>query len=249
MKLIHPSIKIHMPDYDHALRMVGMAAKICYGKSLANDTPKAELENYVKARLDAGHESVIEHISVSVLITTNRQITHELVRHRLCAFTQSSTRFIDDTKGDGETTLIIPSWSNLKPATYDYNQSIDFHQKTIGELFNADYVYDQIWLNSCFVAEYAYRVMRYAETAPEMCANIIANNKAATILMTANLREWRHILALRAKGTTGRPHPQMRQIMYPLWMALHDHMPVFFETPDKPMFEIPGTENVEVTIA
>lgn len=246
MKLIHPSIAVHTPDYDMALRTVGMAAKICYGKSLKDATPRAELEQYIKARLDAGHESVIEHINVSVLITTCRQVTHELVRHRLCSFTQSSTRYIDETKDGGETTLVIPSWSNLKPGVYDYNKSIDFSMKTIGELFNADYVYDQIWLNSCLVAEYAYRVLSYKENTPEVCANILANNKAATILITANLREWRHILALRAKGTTGRPHPQMRQIMYPIWMALHDRMPVFFETPDKPLFDIPGTENVEV---
>lgn len=245
MRLIHPSIAVHTPDYDLALRTVGMAAKICYGKNLKEAMPRAELEKYIKARLKDKHESVIEHINVSVLITTNRQITHELVRHRLCSFTQSSTRFIDDTKGDGQTTLIIPPWTNLKPDTYELSD-LALKKMTIEELFNPTATYEDLWLNQCLVAEHVYRLMRGQKNAPEMCANIIANNKAATILITANLREWRHILALRAKGTTGRPHPQMQQIMYPIWMTLHDRMPVFFDTPDKPLFHIPGTENVEV---
>ena len=233
MKLVHPSATLFIPYYDYALNMVGMASKMCYGKCLHENTDRSELEAYIKARLDAGHESIIEHIHISAFITTDRGVTHELVRHRLASYTQESTRFIDSAKSG--ITYIIPSWfTDVKAG--EYKDPIRGYAA----------IYE--WTHTMLTNERAYIALRTASSTPEQARAVLPNSFATKILITANLREWRHILALRAKGVTGRPHPQIQQVMYPIWLELHDRLPVFFEAPDKPLFDIQGAENVEVTV-
>jgi thymidylate synthase ThyX len=47
--------------------------------------------------------------------------------------------------------------------------------------------------------------------------------------MKANIREWRHIFWLRAIGASGKPHPQMEELMIPLLEELKELVPVVFE--------------------
>jgi thymidylate synthase ThyX len=96
--------------YETAVDLVSVAAAQCYNKP--PPIFLREEEEYIRARIKAGHESVIEHASASVKFTVDRGVTHELVRHRLCAFTQESTRFCDYSKGKagGDVTFIIPPW-------------------------------------------------------------------------------------------------------------------------------------------
>lgn len=49
------------------------------------------------------------------------------------------------------------------------------------------------------------------------------------VVMTANLREWRHFLSLRACGSTGKPHPQMLEVAVPLLKELRERVPVVFD--------------------
>ena len=106
------------------------------GKHLekVGDIPKKTLrgqnlkERYISLRLKAGHESIAEHASVSARFTVDRGVTHELVRHRLCAFTQESTRYCDyDGEGEHqEMTFIIPPWCpDLQPGVYGQWESHD----------------------------------------------------------------------------------------------------------------------------
>lgn len=234
MELRHPMVKLMLPDYPIALGIIAGASKICYGKTIdADNINHAEWEKYVKARLDAGHESVIEHVHVTALIVCDRGVSHELVRHRLASYTQASTRFIDGSKGDMP--FIIPCWCNIKAGIYGPTTPVDCFKSQA----------DAIWFDRMLTTESDYNKLRL-EWAPEQARSILPNSLATVICITANLREWRHILALRAKGITGRPHPQMRQIMYPIWLKLHETLPVFFDEPDEPMFKIQGSEDVEV---
>jgi len=65
-------------------------------------------EKFIRAIVDRGHESVIEHVNLSVRFTCDRGVTHELVRHRLVAYTQESTRYCNYSKRG--MTFIEPPW-------------------------------------------------------------------------------------------------------------------------------------------
>lgn len=85
------------------LENIEKAGRTCY-KSENRITP-GSAEKFVKTILELGHETVIEHSYASVRFITNRGVTHELVRHRLCSFCQESTRYV---KYNGEMEFIKP---------------------------------------------------------------------------------------------------------------------------------------------
>ena len=78
-------------------------------------------------------------------------------------------------------------------------------------------------------AEDVYLLMLKYGASPQEARSILPNSIKADITMTANYREWRHILNLRAAGTTGKPHPQMSEVMVPLLKELQSKIPVLFD--------------------
>lgn len=64
---------------------------------------------------------------------------------------------------------------------------------------------------------------------PQEARSILPNSLKTEIVMTANLREWRHFLSLRACGSTGKPHPQMLEVAVPLLKELRERVPVVFD--------------------
>lgn len=150
------------------------------------------------------HESVIEHASVSVHIVCDRGVSHELVRHRLASFTQESTRYCNYTKGKfgGEIAVISPSF--FPPGTNGY----------------AD------WEETCEDIERQYTSLIASGAKPQEARSILPNSLKTEIVVTANLREWRHIFRLR---TSGAAHPQMREIMIPLLEQFKTHLPELFD--------------------
>ena len=74
-------------------------------------------------------------------------------------------------------------------------------------------------------SENAYRNLINEGATPEQARAILPNSLKTEIVMTANLREWRHILKLRASK---KAHPQMRQIAFMILDALKKKLPVVF---------------------
>lgn len=69
-----------------------------------------------------------------------------------------------------------------------------------------------------------------AVEAGELPQEVLADAlKVTEVVMTANLREWRHFLSLRACGSTGKPHPQMLEVAVPLLKELRERVPVVFD--------------------
>lgn len=69
-----------------------------------------------------------------------------------------------------------------------------------------------------------------AVEAGELPQEVLADALTVTeVVMTANLREWRHFLSLRACGSTGKPHPQMLEVAVPLLKELRERVPVVFD--------------------
>jgi thymidylate synthase (FAD) len=167
--------------------------------------------------IERGHESVIEHESLSVRFICDRGVTHEIVRHRLAAYSQESTRYCDYT--EDEVTFIIPPWLNVEPGTYHLSQQIIQNHK--GTVANGTYY----WVESMLDSERHYKVLRQHNWTPQQARAVLPNSLKTEIVMTANLREWRHVLKLR---TSKAAHPQMRELMIPLLRELQNNITLLF---------------------
>jgi thymidylate synthase (FAD) len=164
-------------------------------------------------RDDPPHESVIEHESITVLFTSNRGFTHELVRHRLAAFTQESTRYCNYSKGKfgKEIAVTRREAEHLQGSRADewpINQAIGR------------------WMHRLEQAEENYMRQLEDGSAPQIARDLLPQVLKADIVITANLREWRHIFRLRCSP---RAHPDMRQLMIPLRDELRKRIPIIFE--------------------
>jgi len=160
-------------------------------------------ERFVRMLMNKGHESVIEHVSASVRIITNRGVTHELVRHRLASFSQESTRYCN--YGGKEMEFIRPVWWNSMP------------EDGLGQ---------KIFIEACEEDEYHYKQFIGCGWRPEQAREVLPNALKTEIVMTANLREWRHVFKLR---TSKAAHPQMRALMLDLLSDFKEAIPVIFE--------------------
>jgi len=174
-------------------------------------------EEFVKMIIKRGHESVLEHSVLSVRFISNRGFSHELVRHRLCAFTQESTRWINyaSDKFGNEITVILPYW-------FSHADILD------GRIDNLDAT-EMMWLNAMNDCEAAYFDVTNHLNVPKVqqaARGVLPNDLKTEIVCTANWREWRHIFALR---TGVEAHPDMQRLMRPLLAELREKIPVVFD--------------------
>lgn len=203
MKIIAPSHEIlFLPPGTAMLANLELAGRTCYKSEERISEESAR--GFVRRLIASGHHSVIEHASISVRFVCDRGVTHELVRHRLAAYSQESTRYANysQDKFGGEITVIRPLfWA---PGTSAY----------------------ELWLNSMRQAEAAYLKLLLQGARPQEARSVLPNSLKTEIVMTANLREWRHVLNLRGSRAS---HPQMREIMLPLLSHFQAVVPVVFD--------------------
>lgn len=150
--------------------------------------------------LQHGDWSVTEHASVSVEFLVDRGITHELVRHRLFSYTQESTRFVN----------------------YKKKMPPNFIQPD--ELYGGSQL--DAWDNAIKACEWNYELLIEAGLPPQIARSVLPNSLASKIVMTGNLRSWRHFLVMR---TTAESHPQMRQVTVPLLAEFQKAIPILYE--------------------
>ena len=203
MKIIKPSARIvSSVDGDEILKRIEEYGRVCYKSEdrITEDSAKRFVENLIKR----GHESVLEHISVTVKFVCDRGVSHEIVRHRLASYSQESTRFCNYSKDDfgSEITVIEPCF--LVPGTAGYD----------------------MWYRACLVAEQMYFKMLDWGCTPEEARAVLPNSLKTELIMTANLREWRHFFKLR---TSKAAHPQMRELTVPLLGEFKEKIPVVFD--------------------
>lgn len=194
---------IEPPSYDLLLCKIESAGRTCY-KSNKETYTRDAAERFVRQIISRGHESVIEHGSITARFICDRGISHEIVRHRLASYSQESTRYCNyaSAKFNNEITVIEPCY------------------------FRKDTLPYQTWYNSCFAAENAYFTLLNQGCTPEQARAVLPMSLKTEIVMTANLREWRHFLKLR---TAENAHPQMRLLALILLGIFQCDYPVFFE--------------------
>jgi thymidylate synthase (FAD) len=200
MKIIDQYHEIMTPlDSGYIYKFIELIGRTAYKSEDKITSDSAE--KFIKSLIKSGHESVLEHFNITVRFVTDRGVTHELVRHRLCAFTQESTRYVNyQNKG-----IVF-----IKPV---------FWSDPISNSF-------EIWSDNMKSCECAYITLMYNSAKPQEARSVLPNSLKTEIVCTANLREWRHIFKLRTAKTA---HPQMRALMIPLLSELKQKLPVFFE--------------------
>ena len=210
MKLIEASYYIldkgSTPRYDDLQKIIN-AYGVCYQAERGRTYDLAK--KWLQEKIRAGHESPLEHVSVSVSFTCDRAIANELVRHRIASFTQESTRYCNYSKDKfgRELTFIKPLW-------YKENAPDDR---------------SHAFLTALYDAEMGYLAMLDYGAKPEEARAVLPLCLKTELVMTANLREWRHIFQLRAADMTGKAHPQMKELMVPLLDSFIKMYPGIFD--------------------
>ncbi|MEA3230392.1 MAG: FAD-dependent thymidylate synthase [Thermodesulfobacteriota bacterium] len=218
MKVIEPHIDIlHMPEGEKILKHLELAARTCYKSE--DKIKNGSAAGLLKGLIKSGHHSILEHISITVRIVCDRGITHEIVRHRLCSFSQESTRYANYAKEKfgSEITVIRPFF--WEPDSDEYRQ----------------------WAAAIQATEKAYLNLIAKGASAQQARSVLPNSLKTEIIVTANIREWRHIFNLRCDRAS---HPQIRQIMLPLLDAFNERILVLFQDlRDKYREEIQGFIN------
>jgi thymidylate synthase (FAD) len=231
MKVIDPSFKVLTQiDGLDVLARIESAGRTCY-KSEENITPLSSMR-FVSNIISRGHESVIEHVSVSVRIICDRGVTHELVRHRLCAYSQESTRYCNYEKED-EITVISPYFFDPFEERKKIALPIIEKDKDGMRLTDPHVGFEMmmnsfdVWFLTCLWTQWGYMTLiKEFKAKPQQARSVLPNSLKTEIVVTANLREWRHIFRLR---TAKDAHPQMREIMVPLLQVFQEIIPVVFD--------------------
>ena len=187
------------------LKHIERCARVCY-KSEDRITDDSA-EKMVAALIRSGHEAMLEHYSFTVKFICDRGIANELVRHRIASFAQESSRYCCYAKDKfgKELTFINPCF--WEPDSDNYAR----------------------WFHEMDESEKTYLAMIESGATPEQARDILPMSIKTEIVMTANLREWRHFFKLRAEGVTGKPHPQMLEITIPFLKELKQKIPVVFD--------------------
>lgn len=174
-------------------------------------------EEYIKAAEDEwGPEALFETLPHTILFTCDRGVTHELVRHRPCAFLQESTRYCSYDKGKfgHEIVVIKPCYLEDVEELLDRIPSGNDVKKIKGVLTgNARKAAYTVWKQTNKAAEDGYMKMTELGCPPQEARAVLPTSVKAEIFVTATEKEWQHIVNLRYHGTTGKPHPQMIEVM------------------------------------
>lgn len=203
MKIIKPDVELITPiDGNAILKRIEECGRVCYKSEdkITDDSAVKFVQNIIKR----GHEAVLEHCSFTLKFICDRGVSHEIVRHRIAAYCQESTRYCNYSK-DGfgnEITVIEPCFLNKTDPAYGH------------------------WYNACQKAEEEYFNMLNAGCSPQEARSVLPNSLKTEVVMTANLREWRHFFKLRCSPAA---HPQMREVATIALNKVKERAPVIFD--------------------
>lgn len=203
MKIIEPKAMIESSiTQDEALSMIERAGRVCYKSE--SKIAEGTAEQFVKSILKRGHESVIEHVSITVRVICDRGVTHEIVRHRIASYSQESTRYCNYTtdKFSNEITVIKPLFWMEDSEQYN------------------------IWQRGMKDCETVYFELINSGASPQEARSVLPNSLKTEIFMTMNFREWRHFFSLRCSSAA---HPQMRQVANMIFEEFKVRYPLFVE--------------------
>ena len=205
VKLIEPSVEIVSDvDGDKILKHIELCARNCYKSegNITEDTSSAI--KMIGKLIELDHTAMIEHFSITVRLICDVGVYKDLTRHRHCSFAIESTRYCNYSKGKFGNELTF-----IKPCNMDDTKGI-YHT----------------WLRTMKDIENAYMQMSEFGALPDQLRMILPHSTAASVIMTANMRELRHMFKLRCAK---QAHPSVRQVMLMLLKEVHSKIPVLFD--------------------
>ena len=185
-------------DTDTELQVIETMARTCYNSPMS-ETKEAR-DAFIRKLVRAGHESVIEHVSVSFMLTVPRSISHQIVRHRVgVAYSQQSQRYVDLSRGPLQVIAPVPV---------------------------LDEAAIEIWRKTTETAAAAYAVLIQGGARAEQARAVLPNCTATKLGITANLRAWRHIL--RERWLNPAADPAIREVISIVAAKLKELYPPVF---------------------
>lgn len=165
------------------LNLIERMARTCYNSKAADTAEKRD--QFIAGLVKRGHESVIEHVTASFMLTIPRSISHQIVRHRIgVAYSQESQRYCNYTKQPLRVVAPVPGLE--EPAM-------------------------RRWEESCKATALIYEALINGGAKPEQARSVLPECTATRLGMTANLRAWRHIL--RERWLNQHADPAIREVM------------------------------------
>lgn len=208
MRIIKPEVILETPySQEEIMKLLEKAGRVCYKSE--DKISEGSAERFIQNIIKRGHESVIEHVSLTFRVICDRGVSHEIVRHRLASYSQESTRYCNyhSDKFSNELTVIDPVFWDKESEQY------------------------AIWLESVKKCEENYNELIELGATPQEARSILPNSLKTEIFMTMNLREWRHFLRLRNSKFA---HPQMLEVASLIRDELVNRYPVIFNASEFP---------------
>ena len=156
-------------------------------------------KRFIRMIVKSGHHSVLEHASATFRIKGgSRSFTHQIVRHRMASFSQQSQRYVSEEQFH----IVTP------PSIRENDEALALY-------------------NECMeTCRQAYRKLKEMEIRKEDARFVLPNAVESEIVVTANFREWRHIISLRkGKGAQW----EIREISRLILEILAKKAPTVFE--------------------
>lgn len=206
MNIIKPSYIIEQELNEcEMLKAIERAGRTCYKSE--NLVSEESAKKFVTNILKLGHESVIEHEKITVRIICDRGVSHEIVRHRIASYSQESTRYCNycNDRFGNELTFI-------EPCFFSSDSEEDIKNK-------------RVWLDTMAIIEKNYNMLIENGAKPEEARAILPNSLKTEIVVTMNLRAWRHFFKLRADKSA---HPQIREIANMILDEFKEKLPTIF---------------------
>lgn len=192
------------------LNTIERAGRTCYKSE--NNISEGSAERLIRNCIKSGHESILEHEKITVRVITDRGVTHEWVRHRAGAsYSQESTRYCNynNDKFGNELTFVEPIGLEL--------HELDTSDKTDLRI---------VWEDAMDKAEKSYLHLIQLGAKPELARGVLPTDVKTEIVVTMNIREWRHFFKLRCDKAA---HPNIRHIARDMLKEFYKLLPCLFE--------------------
>lgn len=190
------------------INTIERAGRTCYKSE--HNISDGSAERFIKNIIKRGHESVLEHEKITVRIICDRGVSHELVRHRIASYSQESSRYCNysNDRFGNEITFIVPVGLELG--------NLDIEDKTDWRI---------VWENAMNNAEESYLHLIRLGAKPDLARGVLPTDVKTEIVVTMNLREWRHFFKLR---TVQAAHPNIRYIARDMLKSFKTLLPCVF---------------------
>lgn len=216
LNVLYPVVSIQPYNGIDIMKNIELACRTCYRSegSVTQDSYKRLIKNCIKNE----HESVLEHEKITIKMLCDVGVYKDLTRHRIASFSIESTRYCNYSKDKFNNKINF-----IRPVFYTDSWIQTNYE---GSAMTEEELKSMYWYNCMEEIQDTYMKMSKLGCTPDEMRMILPHSTAAYVTMTANIREWRHILKLRCSSHT---HPAVQQIMIPVLLNFKYNMPELFE--------------------